>query len=233
MGGLVFGFSPYMIAQLLGHVVLVMVFPIPIAIYLVVRRMEGSLRRLWFVILLGITLAAQFLLELEPLALMLMVGGCAILIALRGATVETRARLFQLLPEIAAAGALTAFVVSPYLYFFFASGFPTQPLWSSSMFSSDLLNFVVPTSANAAGNLTPFAKVSQSFTGDIFEQDAFLGIPLIAIAVVWGMRHKASQTLLCPLNNEINPGISAVVISGSKIPLSNRSWGTPRFSTWR
>ena len=42
LGGFVFGFSPYMMAQLLGHLVLVLVFPIPLAVYLVVRSTGGQ-----------------------------------------------------------------------------------------------------------------------------------------------------------------------------------------------
>ncbi len=42
LGGLVFGFSPYMLAQLLSHMILVLVFPIPLAVYLVIRRLEGN-----------------------------------------------------------------------------------------------------------------------------------------------------------------------------------------------
>jgi hypothetical protein len=40
---------------------------------------------------------------------------------------------------------------------------------------------------------------------------------------------QTSQTLSCPRINEINPGISPVVIFGSRIPLSRRSRGTPMF----
>ena len=42
--------------------------------------------------------------------------------------------------------------MSPYIYFYFAYGFPHLPLWPSAMYSADLLNFFVPTSANAIGN---------------------------------------------------------------------------------
>jgi hypothetical protein len=190
LGGLVFGFSPYMVGQLLGHLVLVMVFPIPIAVGLVIRRFEGALKRGWFVILLGLLLAAQFLLEIETFALMLFVAGCAGLIALRATAAEVRSRLFVLCGEMVAAGTLTGLLVSPYIYFFFGPGHPTRPLWSSSMYSIDLLNFIIPTPANAVGANSLLQGISKTFPGNIFEQGACLGIPLIAIAIAWGKRHR-------------------------------------------
>jgi hypothetical protein len=189
LGGLVFGFSPYMLAQLLSHMILVLVFPIPLAVYLVIRRLEGSLNRIWFVTLLAITLSAQFLLELEPFALMVMTGGCAILIAVWSGSNEIRKRLLLLTTEIGAACTLTTLLMAPYIYFLFAYGFTTHPLWSSAIYSADLLNFIVPTRANAIGNIAGLGKISANFTGNIFEQGACIGIPLIVVAIVWGRRH--------------------------------------------
>ena len=94
---------------------------------------------------------------------MLLVGGCAILISLRTGTRETRDRLLRLTMEIGASCALAAFIAAPYLYFFFANGFPTQPLWSSAMYSADLLNFIVPTSAKRPGPSRRWEKSHRTF----------------------------------------------------------------------
>ena len=67
-GGFVFGFSSYMMGQTLGHLNLVLVFPIPLAAYLVVRWFEGSVRDSTFVAFLALTLIAEFLLDMEVLA---------------------------------------------------------------------------------------------------------------------------------------------------------------------
>src|SRR5262249_58890485 len=42
-GGCLFGFSAYQGANMLGFINLVLVFPIPLLLYLAVRRVEGSL----------------------------------------------------------------------------------------------------------------------------------------------------------------------------------------------
>ena len=190
LGGFLFGFSPYVIGQLLSHLNLILIFPIPLAVYLAVSRLQDNLSRNLFVILLTLVLSMQFLLVLEPFALMTFIAGVTLLIALRIASTEDRRHILGLIPEIAAAYAFTALLMSPYIYFFFAYGFPTQPLWPSAMYSADLLNFIVPTSANAIGNLAAFEKISANFPGNIFEQGACIGIPLLAITIIWSRRHR-------------------------------------------
>ena len=190
LGGFVFGFSPYVIGQLLSHMNLLLIFPIPLAIYLVVCRAQESIGRSRFVGLLTLVLSMQFLLILEPFAMMAFMAGVALLVALRFVSSEDRRRILQLIPEIAAAYLVTMLLMTPYLYFFFAYGFPTRPLWPSIMYSADLLNFIVPTSANAIGSLAPLEKISANFPGNIFEQGACFGIPLLAIAAIWSRRHR-------------------------------------------
>ena len=128
IGGLIFGFSPYSSGQLLSHMVELLVFPIPLTIYLAVRRFQGGLPVTRFVLCLIATLVAQFLLNLEFFAMTAVVGGVAIVIALRIAAERERPRLMRLAGEIAAAYALTAALMSPYIYYFFAYGYPHQPL---------------------------------------------------------------------------------------------------------
>ena len=49
-GGAVFGFSASMAAQMQSHLNLVLIFPVPLAVYLVIRRVEGSIGRVAFLI---------------------------------------------------------------------------------------------------------------------------------------------------------------------------------------
>jgi hypothetical protein len=74
-GGFVFGFSTYEVAQMHGHANLVLVFPVALAAYLVVRRLEGSLGRLAFVALLTLVLAAEFSISTEVFLTMTLFGG--------------------------------------------------------------------------------------------------------------------------------------------------------------
>jgi hypothetical protein len=190
LGGFLFGFSPYVIGQLLSHLNLILIFPIPLAACLVVRRIQENLSRNRFVALLTLVLAMQFLLVLEPFAVATFVGGVTLLTAWRMSSGEDRRRVLRPIPEVGAAYVFTAILMSPYIYFFFASGFPRRPLWPSSAYSADLLNFVIPTSANGIGNLAALRKISTAFPGNIFEQGACLGFPLLAITAIWSRRHR-------------------------------------------
>ena len=219
IGGFLFGFSPYVLGQMLSHLNLLLIFPIPLAIYLVVRRVQDDLSQVRFVIFLGLTLSMQFLLVLEPFAVMTFIAGVMILIALRIGSIEDRRRILRLIPEIAVAYIFTAILMSPYLYFFFAYGFPKQPLWSAAIYSADLLNFFIPTAANAIGKNGVLESISHNFSGNIFEQGACIGFPLLAIAVIWSRRHRGEFIARIPLATVI---VSCVLAAGPFLHLAGR-----------
>ena len=189
LGGFVFGFSSYMMGQTLGHLNLVLVFPIPLALYLVVRWLEGDLCARNFVALLAVTLIAEFLLDMEVLAMATLIAAMMLAIAIRYSSPLSRARLLKLTAQLAIAYAITAIAVSPYLYYFFAFGSIHQPLWPSERFSTDLLNFIFPTPANFSGTFTWLANISSRFPGTLMERDGFIALPLIAVTLTWARRH--------------------------------------------
>jgi hypothetical protein len=77
MGGFVFGFSTYINQHERAQLNLLLVFFVPLAVYLVVRRVEGSIGRIVFVVLLALVLAGEFATSTEVLATMTMFGGLA------------------------------------------------------------------------------------------------------------------------------------------------------------
>jgi hypothetical protein len=190
-GGFVFGFSSYMMGQTLGHLNLVLVFPIPLAVYLVVRWFEGSLRARSFVALLALTLVSEFLLDMEVLAMATLIAGVTLAIAIRYSPRSSRARLLQLIPLLAVAYGITTIVVSPYLYYFLALGSVHQSFWPSERFSTDLLNFILPTPVNLGGTFRWLANISSKFPGTLTEQNGFIALPLIAITIAWARNHWA------------------------------------------
>jgi len=67
--GYSFGFSAYFLGHIAGgHLVLVLVFPVPILLYLVVRWFDGAIEPRTMAALTGLMLAAQFLLSVEIFA---------------------------------------------------------------------------------------------------------------------------------------------------------------------
>ena len=184
LGGYIFGFSSYMLAQIFGgHLNLLAAFLIPLVVYLVLARLEGRIGLRTFTLgLLGLA-TAQFLITTEILATMTVFGALALAAAWATGERDLRRRIAELAAPIFLAYLGTAILVSPYLYYLFA-GFRTTPIYSPSWHSADLLNFLVPTRTVALGSaIGLFRRVAASFTSDAAEQAAYVGLPLLAIAV--------------------------------------------------
>jgi hypothetical protein len=206
LGGFVFGFSSFMLGQTLGHLCLILSFPVPLAAYLIARRLEGSIATRWFVALLAMVLTAEFLIDMEMFATASVVGALGLGIGCWASSGEVRERLLGLLAPMAAAFAICAVVVSPYLYYFLFFEGLHQPLWPSEKFCTDLLNFIVPTPLTLAGTIPALARLTASFTGTVMERDGFIALPLIAVAIAWARRHWKEP--LCKVLI-----VSAVVVS--------------------
>ena len=189
LGGYIFGFSSYMLGQMLAHLHLLLVFPVPLAVYLVVRRLSADIRTASFVILLALVLLVQFLFTIEIFATMTMFGAMAILLGISFTSGDTRSRLYRLIAPTLAAYAIAIVVVSPYLYYLFAFGSPHGSIWSPAAFSADLVNFVIPTPTNVLGRIGAFESISNRFTGNAAEAGSYLGLPLILIAAIFARFH--------------------------------------------
>jgi hypothetical protein len=184
LGGYIFGFSSFTLAQLYGgHLNLLAVFPVPLAVYLVLARLRGRIRRRAFTLGLLALITAQFLIATEILATMTMFGGLALAAACAMGERDLRRRIAELAPAIFLAYLGTAIVVSPYLCYLFA-GFRAIPIYSPSWHSTDLLNFLVPTRTVALGAaIELFRRVAALFTSNLAEQGGYVGLPLLALAV--------------------------------------------------
>src|SRR5208282_6081218 len=185
IGAYLFGFSPYIVCHMTAHLVMMLIFPIPLAAYLVVRRANNDLGRRRFAVLLALVLIAQFLIEIEIFATLTFFGGIAILLALAIGKGEVRQRLRLMLQEVAVSYGLVMIVLSPYFYYLFGFSFPSGPPWPTDRYSADLLNFLIPTPANLAGQLDLSGRIAANFTGNLSEATAYLGPGLIFIAVAF------------------------------------------------
>src|SRR5205814_781487 len=85
-GGFFFGFSPYLIDEFgMGHPNLSLVFLVPLAAYLVVRLLDGSLPARWVIPLLGVVLGVQLYISTETFATLTFMGFLFALIGRRPA----------------------------------------------------------------------------------------------------------------------------------------------------
>jgi hypothetical protein len=121
LAGYIFGFSSYFLAQTVGgHLNLILVFPVPISLYLVARWFDRMIESRTMAILTGLTLAAQFLLSPEIFATMTMFAAVALFLALSATMGAIRRRIVKMIRVLACAYGLALLIASPYLYYLFA-----------------------------------------------------------------------------------------------------------------
>jgi hypothetical protein len=181
VGGYVFGFSAYMLAEARGHLPLTLVFPIPFAVLLVVSRLEDRMSSFRFSLLLAVVLATAFLCWAEMYATMALFGAIAIGLGQFYGDRTQRDLIRRVLAPIASAFGISLIAVLPYLYYFFQPGYPRAPVNSPNAYSADLLNLLVPTQVSAMGNLGLVEKAAQYFTQNSLETGAYLGLPIVAV----------------------------------------------------
>jgi hypothetical protein len=182
LGGYLFGFSTYEVGQMLGHLNLTLVMLVPVAVLLVVRRLEDRDGPVRFVVLLAVVVVGQFLVSAEVSLTLALFGGATLLLAAALVGGEVRWRLLRIAGLIAAAYAIAAVALTPYLYYFFAHRSTDVPIYPfyPEMFSIDAVNPIVPTFITRLG-VHDFAQVSGKFTGNTSEQTGYLGLPLLGI----------------------------------------------------
>ncbi len=216
LGGLIFAFSEYTVSQSLAHLFLLFIFPAPLAILLVLRRVNQGLSRTTFVTLLSIVLTFEFLSSTELFATTSVFGSFAIILSYAVYNADCRSELRQLVVEIATSYTLLMVVLSPYLYYVFATGIP--PINSGGNFSNDLLAFVVPTQVVLVGG--------RAFNSDPerlrawWEMSAYFGPGLwivIALFVKSNWREPVGKLLI------VNLTLIAVLSLGPILYVSGRA----------
>ena len=193
VGGLLYGFSPAMMAQSLGHPFLTLGFVAPLVLLvfddLLIRRRYPPLLMGAALGLLG---AAQLLISEEQLAAIALISLLGMLLLAMANRHAMPATLTRLLPAFAVAiGVFGVLVAVPALFQFFGPQRPTGLFQQPNEYVSDLLNFVVPTPVQqiAPGWL---AGVRQNFHGNVSEWGAYLGLPLLGLLVWWAIRDWSS-----------------------------------------
>jgi hypothetical protein len=178
VGGYLFGFSVYVMGQMLGHPNLSLVFLVPVCALIVLRHVRGewSSRRaaLW----LAAALIGQFLISLEVFMTLAIFG--AVALALAAAVVRgSRREIVRTVGVVGVAYGITAVAMAPLLWSFFSAS-NHAPVYDfyPSIYASDLVNFALPTPLTVLGGQA-FRSVSGQFTGDISEQSAYFGLPVL------------------------------------------------------
>lgn len=180
VGGLVYGFSPAMLAQAYGHLQVTTAFLVPVLVILIDESVVRDRYPAALIgVALGLTLAAQLLLSAEALATGVLMG--VVLVVVLGATHpgQVRARLGRAMVVAAVATALFALFGGYPAYFELAGPGHTVggAIRGFDTYVNDLANLVLPTSVQALGP----AGVASRFAGGTVESDGYLGIPWVLV----------------------------------------------------
>lgn len=196
VGGLVYGFSPFMVAHSLGHPHVTVAFIPPLFLIVLDEILLRHSEPFWRSgLILGVLAAAQLAIGEELLATSAIVGalGLVILVSLHPEAVAASAapalRAFGV-----AAGVFVVLAAVPLAVQFAGPQRVSGLLQEPNIFVSDLLSFIVPTELQAIA--PSFAtRVSNRFTGDIAEWTSYVGIPLILLLAFVVIRQWA-QTIV-------------------------------------
>jgi hypothetical protein len=183
-GALVFGFSPYMVSQSVGHLAqtLIMTAPLMLIILdrlLVVQTSTPCLDGL----LLGALAWVQLLTGEEVLA---MEAAAAVIAVIVLCAISDRAifpHVRYAVKGLMVAGTSFFALALPFLAYQYLGPDKVQDVHPPNIYVTDLLGFVIPT------NITHFAtsaavRITDQFTGNGSEQGAYVGIPLLVFVLL-------------------------------------------------
>lgn len=225
VGGLLAAMSPYMVAQSLGHLdLVVMVYP-PLAVLLVVELAGGG-RRPWWVAggALGLLTAAQALVMEEVVVVVAL--GCVLTLAVawRGRSWIGRVAWRRVALGLGAACVTLALAAGvPLAHQLAGPQVPSALREVDNATGGDLLAVVTPT-ANEAVAPPGSAALASRFTAATTGQDGYVGLPLLALAALaaWTLRRRPHVRLAALL-----AAAYAVLSLGPSLEVAGRALPVP------
>jgi hypothetical protein len=198
VGGCFFGFSSYLAANMVGYLNLVLIFPIPLLVYLVIRSVEGSLGRVAFVGWFAATLVGLFSISTELFGTTAVLGGLTFLGALafgRG----IRDRLARTGVLIVLAGLVAGVVLAPYIHdvIVYAPDEAVRP--AGVIAEADLWSLVMPPQVIRVGGEAFADRLAELTKFPRPNGQAYLGFAVIAMLVgfaITGWRRRSTWLLL-------------------------------------
>ena len=200
LGGYIFGFSSYMLGQMLAHLNLALIFAVPLSLYILLLRLDNAISRARFMTGFSALLAFQFLTSTELFATMTLFGATALIAACVLLPKDDRTLIRSALPSIAFAYGACAVFLAPYLYYAIGHGEPSA-FHPVEQCSADLAGFFVPTPITLIGG-AHLASLAKSLTPDMWysEKGAYLGpgllIVFLAFVFIW-WRRPIGKFLIC------------------------------------
>jgi len=192
-GGYLFGFGNYVLARAQVHANLTLVFLIPVAVLLVLRRLDRQISRRAYIGVLAALLVVQMGLSTEVLVTALAMAAAMLVAARFLAAASYGKRIDHLLGESLIAGLIAAALTAPFLYYaLIKGGVPSETGLAEG--GMDLLNPIIPTHLIWLGHET-FAQISATMqAGNFTEADGYLTVPL-ALAFLWWVARSRRRLL--------------------------------------
>ncbi len=183
LGGFFFGFSSYVDGHMLGHLNLIVVAVVPLLVAVAVLRARRAIARATYITAFAVLLALQFGISNEIFA----TAGVFALFAFAAfyPTHRDSHDLAGLARDTVYASVAALIVLAPALYYLVRGMSQLPPvIQPPEVFSADLLNLFVPTALTAIGGMQLMPLSNRFTAGDLAEDGAYLGLPLLIIMVL-------------------------------------------------
>jgi hypothetical protein len=220
--GLLYGFSPYLVAQGAGHLNLELVMLPPLLLVVADALLVRTRRPAWLCgAALGLVAFAQLLIAEEVLASTFVVAaaGLVVLVWQQRRRIDPRQLGRAVVGLGTAAVLLTAAAAWPLWVQFFGRGHVTAPVQDASPYAADVAGVIVPTVHQLLG-----ISETSSWGVNDSENGSYLGLPLVmAIAVLaWRFRSIAVVRFAAVL------GLVTWVLSlGERLHIAGHAYGVP------
>ena len=197
VAGLLFGFSSYMLGQLLDHLNLCFIFAVPFCLWACIAAAKHGWGKWRLGALLGMALAFQFGVSQEIFASMVMFAALAVMV-IHVLHPAWRPALLRVLPGMALGLGLSLVLISPVIWEMLRwYGDAGRNVAAAKNYSTDLLGFIIPTPLDWLGGnmLQPVTKL---FQGNYAEEGAYIGLPLLLLLVWLAWRHRSDPRFAIP-----------------------------------
>jgi hypothetical protein len=223
-GGLLYGFSPYLVAHGGSHLNLVFV-PLPPLIFLTLCRMaSGGPRRAWTDgAVLALLCVAQFLVSAEIAVSTVITGAIGLAIAAAVDRDAARQRWKHAARAIGIASGLTALLLAYPLWLLTAG--PARisgPVQETSLYRGNLLAPLIPDSSMRF-TVRGWLSLADTFSGTTSENGLYAGLPLLAVLVAGAivLRHRPVVRVAALTT------VAALVLSlGSRLTVGRWVWAS-------
>ena len=190
IAGYIFGLSPYMLGEMIGgHPNLMLTFPVPLFVLVGLKAYDGTIQRRKLAAIAALLIVAEFLCSTEVAATMEAFAAITVLVGWYLAKPSQRSCIGALIVPLIMANLGAALILSPYLYYMIAYGIPHMAINSPAAYSTDLLNFLLPTPTVQIGVIAPLRAIAMRFPGNIGEAGGYVALPLLLIVALYARAH--------------------------------------------